>query len=632
MTRALEHFLPNTELNLQSLREVVHSLSSGAVVATDPTASGTLSETSDQVNDGSGSGAKSARGLRATSQAGSTPSNDTCVTIEEIDELHGELGWLTVDSKGTYRHVGADSGYGFNAAVRSLKHRRMSTGSKSDLVAPITAAAPLPLPTPESTAAITPTSQVFLPRRDLCTRCVSRFFRDVQAVYWFFSAERFFSLLDRIYAGDSTCATPSILCSLYSILAMTCESESRPGGPELMDTVHSTATKYLSLAKSLVPVLYDEADVDSVRALCLLGLALQSSMFSNIAYIYIGSAARIAFTLGLNLQKKIESRSCLERQVDLRVFSTLFLLDLDVALCYGNPSAIDEDNMGKLQDLSEQILSPGSNMPLDYLTVSCQLAQIKRHISKLVYSPTIPTTTRNLSISSVSDALASLRAWHASIPHHLREASHAATFHQRSVAVLHLRYWATAIFTTRPFLLYSVLHPTQLANSPKRAWFEDFSAVCVDAAARSLALLRYMREAGLLSSLVTLDAGCVLEDLQVFLLAVSLGAERRADDVRACLGILQGMEQVMWTRHALTEVLAQLEEAGMMNADNGFSPGEQTPGNFFLDIGHQHDFAPGMMESYLPDLQDAFFGLPERQASLLAGAFDDMRSEGALRM
>lgn len=624
MTRALEHFLPNTELNLHSLREVVHSLASGAVSAADVTASGTLSEISDQTNDGSG---KSARGLRATSQVGSSPSNDTCVTIEEIDELHNELGWLRVDSKGTYRHVGPDSGYGFNAAVRSLKHRRMSTGSKSDLVAPISAAPALPLPTPESTAAMTPTTQVFLPRRDLCNRCVSRFFRDVQSVYWFFSAERFFSLLDRIYAGDSSCATPSMLCSLYSILAMTCESESRPGGPELMDTVHSTATKYLSLAKSLVPVLYDEADVDSVRALCLLGLALQSSMFSNVAYIYIGSAARIAFTLGLNLQKKIESRSCLERQVDLRVFSTLFLLDLDVALCYGNPSAIDEDNMGKLQDLSEQhhqILSPGSNMPLDYLTVSCQLAQIKRHISKLIYSPTVPTTTRNLSISTVSDALASLRGWHASIPHHLREASHAATFHQRSVAVLHLRYWSAAIFATRPFLLYSVLHPTQLAaDSPKRAWFEDFSAVCVDAAARSLAVLRYMREAGLLSSLVTLDAGCVLEDLQVFLLAVSLGAERRADDVRGCLGILQGMEQVMWTRHALTEVLAQLEEAGMMNADNGFSPGEQTAGNFFLDIGQQHDFGPGMMESYLPDLQDAFFGLPERATSLLAGAFDE---------
>jgi len=83
---------------------------------------------------------------------------------------------------------------------------------------------------------------------------------------------------------------------------------------------------------------------------------MQSSMFSNTSYIYIGSAARIAFTLGLHLQKAPENRSCLQRQVDLRVFSTLFLLDLDVALCYGNPFAISEDNTtSRLHDLSEQV-------------------------------------------------------------------------------------------------------------------------------------------------------------------------------------------------------------------------------------------------------------------------------------
>jgi hypothetical protein len=236
----------------------------------------------------------------------------------------------------------------------------------------------------------------------------------------------------------------------------------------------------------------------------------------------------------------------------------------------------------------QQILSPGSNMPLDYLSVSCKLAHLKRRISKLLYSkPSSPT--RSAPISSVSDALTSLRAWQASIPPHLRDATQAASFHQRSVAVLHLRYWSATIFATRPFLLYSVLHPAQLAESPKKAFFEDFAALCIEAAAQSLALLVYMHETGLLSSLVTLDTGCVLEDLQVFLLAVARGDAGRADDVRACLRTLQGMEQVFWTRHALTEVMAQLEENGMLNGDNGFSPRGETPGHFFLDIGGQHE-------------------------------------------
>ncbi len=164
-------------------------------------------------------------------------------------------------------HVGADSGYGFNAAVRSLKQRRMSEASRSDLVAPITAAPPLPPETPESSVGMPSTQQIFLPRRDLCNRCVSRFFSEIQSIYWFFSAERFYSALDRIYSGDANEASPSMLCCLYSILALTCESEALA---EPFDSGSPPASKYLQLAKATVPTLYDDADIDEIRALCLL--------------------------------------------------------------------------------------------------------------------------------------------------------------------------------------------------------------------------------------------------------------------------------------------------------------------------------------------------------------------------
>lgn len=96
---------------------------------------------------------------------------------------------------------------------------------------------------------------------------MARFFRDIQSVYWFFSAERLHAALDRIYAGDSGAATPAVLCGLYSIFAITSESqvEAEGGGEE-----RRPGRKYLALAKSLVPALCDDGDTDSVRALCLL--------------------------------------------------------------------------------------------------------------------------------------------------------------------------------------------------------------------------------------------------------------------------------------------------------------------------------------------------------------------------
>ncbi|KAL1898485.1 hypothetical protein Sste5346_003388 [Sporothrix stenoceras] len=701
MTKALEHFLPNIDLNLQSLREVVQSLEAGqpipgavdqqqfkynitqphpALPLTAPPSEGSASSgDSIVVGDDSRTTPASTATAPITTKL-EDPLLAEASSIEEIDELHGELGWLRVDSRGTYRHVGADSGYGFHAAVRSLRHRRGSDvpgtgtgGNKTDIVPPFTVAPPLPPSTPDSgggggvpsphalpiynhavsalplvpgTAAAGSLGkgqrmQIFLPRRDLCNRCVSRFFRDIQSVYWFWSAERFYAVLDRLYAGDPSSATPAMLCSLYSILALTCESEAQqaqvtPAGAAAASGGPPPAARYLALAKGLVPALCDEADTDSVRALCLLGLALQSSMFNNTAYIYIGAAARIALTLGLHLQRAIEPKGCLQRQIDLRLYSTLFLIDLDVALCYGNPPAISDEHASAggnssgrpPHDLSEQILSPGSHMPLDYLTVSCELAQIRRRLSKLLYirqgvsasssapgpvhfstavgtppaaspsqlllSSSASTTSSNSSppkpsIAAVSDVLATLRAWYTAIPPHLRDVSRAASFHQRSVAVLHLRYWSATIFATRPFLLYSALHSESLAALPpaKRASFEAFGATCLDAAQQSLAVIGVMQDAGLLSSLITLDTGCILEILQVFLLGLARGGQGQADNVRACLRTLQGMEQIFWTGHAVLEVMAQLDENGLLNGDQHFSPQSETPGHFFLDIHQQ---------------------------------------------
>ncbi|CAK7200481.1 hypothetical protein SEUCBS139899_003177 [Sporothrix eucalyptigena] len=761
MTKALEHFLPNTDLNLQSLREVVQALEAGQPIPGRATESSPAQSSQSQSaykynismpmtlpltappSEGSTSSGDSivvGEGDRTTPAANKTEDAslmvvDTTTSIDEIDELHGELGWLRVDSRGTYRHVGADSGYGFHAAVRSLRQRRESdVPSKTDIVPPFTIAPPLPPSTPDSGAPVpSPNNQpyslvglgtgrrmqIFLPRRDLCNRCVSRFFRDIQSVYWFWSAERFYAVLDRLYAGDPSSATPAMLCSLYSILALTCESEAQQaqqqvnvqqtlalsmagvaGVPPDPSTTPPPAARYLALAKGLVSALCDEADTDSVRALCLLGLALQSNMFNNTAYIYIGAAARIALTLGLHLPRAIEPKGCLQRQIDLRLYSTLFLLDLDIALCYGNPPAISDEHAtagsgGKPHDLSEQILSPGSHMPLDYLTVSCELAQIRRRLSKLLYvrgtaaaaapptgatgrsgaagatasatapnavasppassppsssnaaSSSFPSSSSSSSpkpsIAAVSDVLATLRAWYAAIPPHLRDVSRAASFHQRSVSVLHLRYWSATIFATRPFLLYSALHAEAFATLPaaKRASFEAFCTTCLDAAKQSLAVMGIMQDAGLLSSLITLDTGCILEILQVFLLALarcnssSGSGFADAENVRACLRTLQGMEQIFWTNHACLEVMAQLDENGLLNGDNNFSPPQgETPGNFFLDIHQQQHQQQQqqqqlLMEAYFSDLQDPFFAVNEDgTASMLSDHFQESMHSG----
>ncbi|KAI6389737.1 hypothetical protein MCOR24_010513 [Pyricularia oryzae] len=668
MSRALGLLLPGTPINLESLRELVHSLERRL-----PTPTGNILEQLRKSRANTGA-SNLGNAIRSGVDQGADKviNPGSAITIDEIDHLQKELGWLTIDSKGTPRHVGLEGGYGFNAAVRSINPRQRANPTSSskvqnDLVTPLTAAPPCPPEAPASAFSVTgsfltPPKQIFLPMRELCLQCVDRFFREIHPIYWLFRAETFYAALDRIYARDSNYASPSMLCSIYAILALTTRDSEAAG--------EATSSKYLALAKSLVPALFDEANVDAIRALCILSIALQSSINSNTAYAYIGAASRIALSLGLNLSKSMSLRSNVQGQSDLRIFCSLYILDLEVALCYGNPpSLLEEDGAESVQFLLEQVLEPGSNMPPDYLAVSCQLSRLKRGVNKLLYlrpsgmAGTMANQEKSgysaVSILSVTDAVASIQRWFNNLPLHLKNITHASPYHQRSIATLHLRYWSTLIFVTRPFFLHIVMHPDRrqktapsttekplneagtssaeggsasgprstaqrirTASDAKRQYFKDFSALCLEAASQSLRVLCYMRDTELLSSLVTLDTSCLLEDLQVFLLALSNGQdtagkerqEKRTMAINAIselLHILQGMDRIFWTRHVLVEVMAQLEEHGLINGDSAFNPGHDSPGLYTFGIASHHDIVSGMMESYGQDGDDPLFHLPD---------------------
>ncbi|KAK7432161.1 hypothetical protein QQZ08_001106 [Neonectria magnoliae] len=242
MTQIIEHFMPNTELNLETLKAYADGLGSNhAENLPAPTPGDAI------ISPGC-----SLSSPPPPEEADATA--DNAVIAEEIGGVYSDVGRLRVDSRGI--------------KIRSLKRPRLPDAPKSEILAPLTATEIVPPPTPESSLGVKCTPrQINLPYRDLCNRCVARFFRDIHSVYWFFSAEQLHSTLDRIYAGDATAASPATLCSLYSILALTCESETQK---EWSSASMRPSVTYLTLAKGLVPTLYDDADIDSLRALCIL--------------------------------------------------------------------------------------------------------------------------------------------------------------------------------------------------------------------------------------------------------------------------------------------------------------------------------------------------------------------------
>lgn len=112
-------------------------------------------------------------------------------------------------------------------------------------------------------------------------------------------------------------------------------------------------------------------------------LALQIECYTNAAYLYIGTAVRTAYSLGMHVEKAAPpSRGRLEREQNRRIWWTLYLLDYEIAHRYGNPCAVVEEVHDiQVQMPSEQVcVAPFSqsspHLIAHYYTTSHRSAEI----------------------------------------------------------------------------------------------------------------------------------------------------------------------------------------------------------------------------------------------------------------
>lgn len=404
-------------------------------------------------------------------------------------------------------------------------------------------------------------NKIYLPDRSVCQRYAMRFFDEIQSIYWFYSPEQFYTLVDRTYADEGSSASASWLCSLYCIFAICSAREEGPGSSPASPSGSSDrrSSEYLALAKSLGVQVCDEADTDAVGALALTSLALHSSCYTVTAYLIVGMTVRMAYSLGLHRDISPRGQDSVSRARLHRLWWTVYLLDQEIAVQLGYPCAIVDDAACiRTPAACESILDPGRPTPHGYQAVCVELVKVKKKISHTLYvAPALGT--RKVPFSAVTGCIGDLRDWLARLPPHLCWSSGMSPSHRRAVAVLHLRYWTTLIHVQRPFLLYAVTRGAELEGNKKR-WYEELSGLCLEAAEKSVAIVARMRESGLLSSLVLFDTQVLQDLVQVLLLGKEWeGHQRKAfcgEALETCMATLEGMESVGWCEKILPELEA----------------------------------------------------------------------------
>ncbi|KAK0648092.1 fungal-specific transcription factor domain-containing protein [Cercophora newfieldiana] len=544
--RLLGHFMPNATLDLKTMKAMIAEIEQGTEITE-------ISSTA----------------------------TEPVIETEESEVLKEELGCMVIDARGSYTYVGADSSVRFaNAITNSATGSRTRRDNDPSIMIPLVRSR-LPPEPPESIhsrssdktqSPISPSDHhdkppIYLPHRDVCQRYATRFFSEIQSIYWFYSPEQFYTLVDKTYSDHGASASASWLCSLYSIFAICAAKPDSSPIESLSASATKSAPEYLALAKSLGVAVCDEATTDAVRALALMSLALHSSCFTVTAYLITGMTVRMAYTLGLHRNVSPTHMDSVSRARVHRLWWTIYLLDQEVAIQLGYPFAI-VDHIAGIQTPSasehEAILDPGPGTPHGYQSCVVSLIKLKKKISHTLYIAPAVSPRRVVPFSAVTSCLGDLQEWFEKLPPHLNWTTGTAPGHRRAVAVLHLRYWTTLIHIQRPFLLDTATRPSSRVLPPvKAARYAELSQGCLQSAHKAVAIVSRMKTHDLLSSLVLFDVQCIQELVHVFLLGKGCYAGTRRGDAAGealgvCMAILRGMERVGWRERVLPELEAQV--------------------------------------------------------------------------
>ncbi|SPO07712.1 uncharacterized protein DNG_10407 [Cephalotrichum gorgonifer] len=538
----------------------------------------------------SGGGVLSVENGDSLGPAAEADADGTTETMEpeEHTSLQEEFGCMLLDSMGRYRYVGANSSIRWFNAIRTAREPRgVSQRSDPKIITPLNFG-PLPPTTPESGNGGRRTA-VYLPPRQLCMAYVARFFDQLHCTYWFYPSEQFYPRLDQTLEDRGASASSSWLCALYSILTIgsmaPADNSFKPKGNGPQDT--KTSADYLSMAKDEAAAATEEAGLDSVKAFGLMSLATHAMCYSITAYLNIGTAVRIGFSLGLHRDVFLRSKGSLERERSRRLWWTIYILDYEMASRFGYPCSIMDDAVFmSTPPATEHILGPGPNTPLDYQALLVSLTRMSKMISHECFLEPAHVGGR-LPISRVTRSLAALRRWYDGIPTHLRWDSSLHPQHRRAVSILHLRFWLANMSLTRPFLLFMVTRSSDTMIPGKRMLYEQMSNTCIEAAEAAVNVIRRMREDQTLSSLLLFDSNTIGEVMDVLIMALQkLGGTVRQAMLQFCIETFRTMEKIGWCERLSAEFETMIPESGVMQ------PRALPPAQPMQAIGQLNPYTP----------------------------------------
>ncbi|KAB8238042.1 guanine deaminase [Aspergillus alliaceus] len=200
-------------------------------------------------------------------------------------------------------------------------------------------------------------------------RVASQYFDSMGYQYPFLNRPEFFTQLRRIYAGEVP--PPEVLCTYHITIAIALLINPADG---------AQANEYYRASQETVSLSLQNEDLSSVRVLLSMALWTMFSTNGPSVWHVLGSALRLAVSLGLHKHRNLSS--VMEEEMEKRAFWSLYNLDRLVASTLARPLGIaDEDISVSLprefnDDWTE---APGASA----MTIPVQVVRLRRIFSRI---------------------------------------------------------------------------------------------------------------------------------------------------------------------------------------------------------------------------------------------------------
>ncbi|KAL2866660.1 fungal specific transcription factor domain-containing protein [Aspergillus lucknowensis] len=336
---------------------------------------------------------------------------------------------------------------------------------------------------------------------------------------------------------------------------------------------YAEALKYISSLDCL-----HSAGVLGVEIMGLIAFYLQCADRKEDAYLYAGMGLRIAIVMGLHRDSSGASLTRSERVHRNRLWWTIYMQERRLAAATGNPPGIqDEAIRAPYPGEFPGFISP------DALNVNINIAKATGQILQVIYGQ--KAQTERSFIKGVQGILVSLHQISGTIPHELElDFSDKPVTVTRTNATLYLMLYQAIMLATRPTLLYLTGKAVKGRNEQEILFqpLHQFAKTCIDAAQRSLAILRALRHQQLLANFGFFDLDAIFSVAFVFVLAGKIypGKESYNRDIKLTLALLDHLSshgnRAAPNRRA--DILQMCDHLGIAREQMAFSThGERHP-------------------------------------------------------